>query len=604
MAKPRPSHRTSKVLLQVMVQDPDVVSAAGSISPVHPVVAIAASGFADGPVTARVAVVDVDAATGRLRPPATLDPGGSPYRDVGAYRVKTPFVKGASRPVWAGGRTAREMVADLAAIGYDDPFLKVSVFGTVLRAIAFVEHPAVLGRRVEWAFDGEQLLVVPRAGIVDNAFYHRASRSLQFYSFTAPEHPDRVVHAALSQDIVSHETTHALIDGIAPDLYGATDPESLAIHEAVADVTAVMLSLRNREIDRRRPSLARMVVEVTRSSRYSKIAEEFGRWRGQGSALRDARNRRSYDPAVRAPSRSVDRASPHSISQVLSGALFAVLVRSFEAAADEQAGHEARNATVDFRTAVFFATHRVGSMVFKGLDWLPPGEVSLADFAESILAADRFHHPDRPAEREWFTEECAARGIALPSTAGAAIAGAGGPQPVDAKGARAFVAAHRALIGLPDRTAVRTSVRVSHATNARLTGRQETTEYVEIERRYAVPADATAVRLVKASWWTRVPIDLGPEFGKRAEVKTGATVAVVADGSIVALLRGATTRAAADGRPLFLRRLVDGGTLVPPAASRRPDDPPTPSLIRSSLADGTLRIDGGFQSLHIADTFD
>ena len=166
------------------------------------------------------------------------------------------------------------------------------------------------------------------------------------------------------------------------------------------------------------------------------------------------------------------------------------------------------------------------------------------------------------------------------------------------------MAANRALFGLPDRTAARTSVRVSHATQARLTGRQETTEFVEIERRYPVPPDATAVRLVKASWWTRVPIDLGPEFGERAEVKTGATIAVAEDGSVVAMLRGATTRTAAAGRPLFLSRLIDGGTLAPPAVSARPDDQPTPSMIRSSLVDGALRIDGGFQALHIADTFD
>ena len=105
----------------------------------------------------------------------------------------------------------------------------------------------ILGRRVEWALPGTQILVVPRAGDLDNAFYRRPRRSLQFFSFKWPSRPDQVVHTALSQDIVTHETAHTLIDGIAHDLYDAVDPQSLAIHESVADMTASMVTLRNRE---------------------------------------------------------------------------------------------------------------------------------------------------------------------------------------------------------------------------------------------------------------------------------------------------------------------------------------------------------------------
>ena len=185
----------------------------------------------------------------------------------------------------------------------------------------------ILGRRVEWAFPGTQILVVPRAGDLDNAFYHRPSRSLQFFSFEWPSRPDQVVHTALSQDIVTHETAHALIDGIARDLYDAVDPQSLAIHESVADMTASMVTLRNRErLGQHTPEAS--MDEFMRSSRYSRVAEEFGRSRGDARSLRDAVNRRTLHPLARRPDRVVDPLSPHALSEVMTGALFAVLVRS------------------------------------------------------------------------------------------------------------------------------------------------------------------------------------------------------------------------------------------------------------------------------------
>ena len=68
----------------------------------------------------------------------------------------------------------------------DSPeFLAVNAFGTVFETIRMFEEPGALGRRVKWAFDGEQLLVVPRAGEWANAFYDRATRSLQFFWFNA-----------------------------------------------------------------------------------------------------------------------------------------------------------------------------------------------------------------------------------------------------------------------------------------------------------------------------------------------------------------------------------------------------------------------------------
>jgi hypothetical protein len=574
------------------------------ISPIHPMVVGAPAGFIDGPVTSRVAVVDVDAATGSLRPPAILIPEKGIYRGVGEYDVKTPYVKGVQRTYQLGGVDDRLDVADLSSVSISGAFIKVSAFGTVLRTIGFVEHPAVLGRHVTWAFDGPQLLVVPLAGTLDNAFYHRASRSLQFYSFPSPEHGGQMVHTALSQDIVSHEATHALVDGIAPDLYSSTDPESLAIHEAVADLTAVLLSLRNRELGgRTRPTLAQHVAAVQASSRYSQIAEEFGRARGQRQGLRDAHNRLGFVPSPADDVGIADRTSPYAAAEVLVGAFYSVLAKAIHATASAMGDSWERGSSdLGFRESVILATNRVGSMVFKGLDWLPPGDASLRDFVAAILQADRFALPEEGRERSWLIEECASRGIATAAELKAAVrrspAWRGMSVGPEVKDIRRLVKSNGRALGVPDGIQPSVTVQAGGIPVPRGSKRPDVKDAVELERKYL--SERQPVRLIRLAWWESVPIELGNEFPDRCDVKRGTTIAVDEAGAIVAVLRGGRD-SHATGRQVFLHRLADGGSLQPPVGP--PDRTGGRPAMRTTLADGALRVEGGFEALHVADAF-
>src|SRR5687768_14576923 len=202
-----------RVRLPQMVQDPELVASDGGVFD-EDWLGLDEDHFLDGPITPRVAVVDLDPSTEELVPGAVFQ---LPTRNqkLGRYDVDRDDVMSST-------------------------FIQVSVFATVYRTMYLFEQPKVLGRKVRWGFDAAQLLVVPRAGWMENAFYERRSHSLQFFSFEAD---GKVIHTALSRDIVAHETAHAVIDGIVPDLYDALDAQSLALHEGIADLTAMLMAI-------------------------------------------------------------------------------------------------------------------------------------------------------------------------------------------------------------------------------------------------------------------------------------------------------------------------------------------------------------------------
>src|SRR4030095_7428755 len=71
-----------------------------------------------------------------------------------------------------------------------------------------------------------------------NAFYSRDVEGLVFGYFRGRR--NRAVYTCLSQDIVVHETTHALIDALRERYLDPSGPDQAAFHEGFADIVALL----------------------------------------------------------------------------------------------------------------------------------------------------------------------------------------------------------------------------------------------------------------------------------------------------------------------------------------------------------------------------
>jgi hypothetical protein len=308
-------------------------------------------GLADGPTSSRFAVVDYNADTGVLEPPAVWDEASQKFTGPGGA------------------------VLDATATA-SFQFHQVSVWALLQRALADFEDASALGRPIPWAFEGNRLILVPHAGYGQNAYYDRASKSLQFYYFDSG---GATVFTCLSADIVHHEFGHAVLDGIRPLLNESAHPETAAFHEFMGDLTAILMTVRNH-------TLRRHLAEITegrfeRATTVSSIGEEFGQAVDNRPYLRTARNPHtmsSLPPGTGA----------HSLSQVLTGAMFDVLV-----AMGNQYQQESRNSPAK---AFWHAADRLGRTAIQPLDLLPPVDVNFRDYALAVCRSQQLSDPLDP----------------------------------------------------------------------------------------------------------------------------------------------------------------------------------------------------------------
>jgi hypothetical protein len=579
-----------RIRAPLMIQDPDiaVVDIGRQVEEWR---GIDEDHYLDGPVTPRVAVVDLDPDTEELEPGAVFVP---PRRNqkLGRYQVRTN---------------------DL----YAPHFIQVSVFATVLRTMYMYEESDTLGRRITWAFGGPQLLVIPRAGWWPNAYYERRSRSLQFFSFRAR---GKLIHTSLSRDIVAHETAHALIDGIDPDLYDALDPQSLALHEGIADLTAVLIAFRSGRL--RKAVLDQTDGSIERSTRFSSIGEEFGRAIDPSGAVGYLRNLLD-DSKLDPDGDPGDEPEEHVLSQVITGALYRLMVdlhRDYKQRLAQRRGES--QFSVSGR-ALFGASEQFKRMILRGLDYLPPGEVTFADYGRAILAADQASFLD-DTWRRYIRKEFVRRGIVKrarqldveTNVPNAALTDIDLQGLVDSSWlAYTFAERNRKLLRIPKDAQFEVMPRI-------IVNKRFLLPDQNIDQAAAVHEDTSAdddARIEPAAPGAEIPLpvkellfkvrwsvteDNPPDLGiaPRRRIQTGTTLVIDWDRRLARSLLGPLDlEARKPARDTMLRRLVDRGLLQ----VTRPDDP---DAIRQTLGTGVeavvtdrvLRVSGTARLLHVA----
>jgi hypothetical protein len=511
-----------------------------------------------GPVSDRVAIVDL--------------------RDDGSLAPALPVPDGNPVP------------DPLGEDPYRDPAtIRWSAFAIVLKTLSMYEDDDCLGRTIPWAFQRTQLLVVPDAGRAANAFYDRESCCLQFFSF--PDGDGGLAHTAASHDVVAHETGHAILDGIAPWLYDAQSPQSLAIHESVADLTALFAATSS-------GTLAKKAMELTgaklqRTWLYSSIARELGYGIGEGDELRSL-----IDPDPEQPEKLGDYAArePHDLSVVLSRAFYALLLDVYDRSIDEKRRARAASlnlpAAQDPYLALAFAVQIVKRVLFRGLDYLPPGDAGFLDLARAVLACDRAAHPgDSTGLRKLLEARLLERGIGdneadLATAFDEVHAAIGKPdlEAIHRSGwhAMRMVEQHRAVLGIPQDVPFDVLPRLHVRKKIRHKG-------------YTEPAWRDEL-LVKIAWREQEPAEPSAARPPLRWVRHGATLAFdLGTGEVCAWLR---TRPASQrtARDAWVARL-DGrhGLALRPGRDTTLRGP-----VAWSVTDGAYELHGTARALHLA----
>ncbi|MBU3031099.1 hypothetical protein [Paracoccus marinaquae] len=286
-----------------------------------------------------------------------------------------------------------------------------------------------LGRPVAWAFWREgsypPLRLMPFAQQALNAYYDRSEAAIGFGYSPAGGDSDladrRLIRfTALSSDIVAHEVTHALIDGLRPDYDMPVHPDVFAFHEALADVVALLSRFE-------RPGyLAYLLREsgmtFLQGRSLISLAPELGRLVRE-SGLRsldvDWTSAGTDQPGKDLPRYADAPDAPHARGGLLSSAVF----EAFLGALDRRIGPLIQLAAptgssvgrylleqvqeIAARTAEHFL-----AICVRALDYCPPAAILFSDYLRAMITADRLLAPrDRHGYREQLIDAFRRRGI-------------------------------------------------------------------------------------------------------------------------------------------------------------------------------------------------
>ncbi|MBN9383472.1 MAG: hypothetical protein J0H74_22130 [Chitinophagaceae bacterium] len=302
-------------------------------------------------------------------------------------------------------------------------FHQQMVYAVVMLTIKNFEQ--ALGRKIQWSDhrlaepgrpdkirDSEfvrRLRIYPHALRQANAYYHPMKKALLFGYFTSRpanpglQLPGGIVFTCLSHDIIAHETTHAILDGLHRRYIEANHPDTRAFHEAFADMVALFQHFSFPEVLNHQ--IARTRGDLGQQNLLGQLAEQFGRAVGGYSSLRDAIGRTDeatgqWVPAKPDPSDYATKMECHERGAILVAAVFDAFITLYKQRIQKLlhaatggsgilADGDLHPVLVDLlaETAADTAS-RILRICVRALDYCPPMDLTYGDFLRAVITAD------------------------------------------------------------------------------------------------------------------------------------------------------------------------------------------------------------------------
>ena len=377
-----PIHLPAYRKLRVFTQDPATPRGSAAVAEL----AVAYEPLQEGPVGSVVAVHDVNDTTGETYEPVRLD-------DLAL--VMTAGLK----PSTTDPRFAQQMVYALSTATYHR-------FRQALGRDPQFSFPAHAGDQI-----GERPVVKlhahPHAFEEDNACYDPDRGAIRFGYTRANDaserlnQPGSIIFTCLSHDVVVHETTHALLDGMRAEFMLPTNADVDGFHEGFADLVAVLQRFSYRELVARAIADAKGAVT---SRLLVDLARQFGETTGDGqSPLRTA----FLTPGdLDAPVPPEHRYRPDLPAHAMGAILLRSVFDAFRTIFDQKttrlrslgpADGSLPAAMIDLLAAqaVRIADQFV-NLAIRAVDYCPPVDVRLGEYLRALLTSDYDLVPDDP----------------------------------------------------------------------------------------------------------------------------------------------------------------------------------------------------------------
>jgi subtilisin family serine protease len=296
-------------------------------------------------------------------------------------------------------------------------FHQQMVYAVAMRTVEHFER--ALGRPVLWSPEPNprdphddsryhgQLIIRPHALRQANAYFSPEQAALLFGYFDVDDSqpgtqmPGSRIFTCLSHDIVAHETTHAILDGMHRRFTEPSNPDVLAFHEAFADIVALLQhftipDILVREIRRTRGNLEA-------ESMLGSLAIQFGRASGGQRALREAIGRIEHGVWHRNepdPTALHQRLEPHARGAILVAAVFDAFLACYNAKTADlfrlatggtgvlPAGAIHPDLVRRLADEASTVARQVLDMCIRAIDYLPPVDVTFFEYLRALITAD------------------------------------------------------------------------------------------------------------------------------------------------------------------------------------------------------------------------